>query len=97
MDIFVYREGSDKVEEGFSLDQLPALLQNDKLVIWVDMEAPSEADDRVLLDIFHFHPLTVEDCRANRHHPKVEEFPDYIYFIVHAVEGEFKSPRLSGP
>ena len=57
MDIFVYREGSDKVEEGFSLDQLPALLQNDKLVIWVDMEAPSEADDRVLLDIFHFFNL----------------------------------------
>ena len=95
MDIFVYREGSDKVEEGFSLDQLPALLQNDKLVIWVDMEAPSEADDRVLLDIFHFHPLTVEDCRANRHHPKVEEFPDYIYFIVHAVRTDASPERFN--
>jgi magnesium transporter len=39
----------------------------------------------VLLDVFKFHPLSVEDCRADRHHPKVEEFPGYIYFILHGV------------
>ena len=59
------------------------------------MEVPSEADDRVLLDIFRFHPLTVEDCRANRHHPKVEEFPDYLYFIVHAVRTDSSPDRLN--
>lgn len=58
MEIFVYREGSNEVQEGFTVAQLPELLQDDKAVIWVDMEAPSEADDRVLLDVFHFHPLT---------------------------------------
>ena len=47
MDIFVYREGSDKVEEGFVVDQLPELLKDDKAVIWVDIEAPAEADDHV--------------------------------------------------
>ena len=46
------------MQEGFTVAQLPELLQDDKAVIWVDMEAPSEADDRVLLDVFHFHPLT---------------------------------------
>jgi magnesium transporter len=85
MDIFVYREGSDQVEEGYTVKQIPELLKDEQTVFWVDIEAPSEADDQVLLDVFKFHPLTVEDCRLNRHHPKVEEFPDYIYFIVHAV------------
>jgi magnesium transporter len=85
MDIFVYRDGAGKVSEGFTPEQLPELLQDQKSVLWVDMESPSERDDRVLLDIFRFHPLTVEDCRANRHHPKIEEFPDYLYFIVHGV------------
>jgi len=95
MEIFVYPEGSDAVEEGFTVEQLPDLLKNEKAVFWVDMEGPSEADDRVLLDVFHFHPLTVEDCRANRHHPKVEEFPDYLYFIVHAVRTDSSSDRFN--
>jgi magnesium transporter len=95
MDIFVYREGVAKVEEGFTVEQLPGLLKDEKVVVWVDMQAPSEADDRVLLDIFQFHPLTVEDCRANRHHPKVEEFPDYIYFIVHAVRTDSSPDRFN--
>lgn len=95
MDIFLYREGANAVEEGFTVAQLPELLKDDKAVIWVDMEAPSRADDQVLLDVFHFHPLTVEDCRANRHHPKVEEFPDYIYFIVHAVRTDAGPDRFN--
>jgi len=95
MDIFVYREGSDRVEEGFTVDQIPQLLQDEKAVFWVDIEQPSEADDHLLLDTFHFHPLTVEDCRANRHHPKVEEFPDYIYFIVHAVRTDASPDRFN--
>jgi len=95
MDIFVYRHGANQIEEGLTVDQLPDLLDEEGLLLWVDMEAPSEADDHVLLDIFHFHPLTVEDCRANRHHPKVEEFPDYIYFIVHAVRTDSSSDRFN--
>jgi magnesium transporter len=85
MEILVYREGAHKVESGFTVEQLPELLQDEKAVIWVDMEEPTEADDRILLDVFHFHPLTVEDCRENRHYPKVEEFPNYVYFIIHGV------------
>ena len=95
MEIFVYREGAKRVEEGFTVEQLPSLLKEEKTIVWVDFEQPSEADDHVLLDIFRFHPLTVEDCRANRHHPKVEEFPDYIYFIVHAVRTDTSPDRFN--
>ena len=95
MDIFVYHEGANKVEEGFTVDQLPNLLRDKSKVIWVDMEQPTEEDDRVLLDIFHFHPLTVEDSRGIRHHPKVEEFPDYIYFIVHGVRADTSPDRFN--
>jgi magnesium transporter len=95
MDIFLYHEGTNAVAEGFTVDQLPELLKDDKALVWVDMEAPAEADDYVLLDIFRFHPLTVEDCRANRHHPKVEEFPDYLYFIVHAVRTDASPDRFN--
>lgn len=95
MEIFVYREDADKVEEGFTVEQLPELLKDKQLVIWVDMPSPTVDDENVLLNIFHFHPLTVEDCRENRHYPKIEEFADYIYFIVHGVRADTSSDRFN--
>src|ERR1700754_2678258 len=95
MEILVYRNGQQKINEGFTVEQLPELLQDQGAVIWVDMESPTEADERVLLDVFKFHPLTVEDCRENRHYPKVEEFPGYIYFIIHGVTANTSVDRFS--
>ncbi len=95
MEILVYRNGEHKITEGVTVDQLPELLQDRSAVIWVDMESPTEADERVLLDVFHFHPLTVEDCHENRHYPKVEEFPGYLYFIVHGVTADTSPDRFN--
>lgn len=88
MEIFVYREGAERVESGFTAEQLPELLKEEKGVIWIDMEAPTEADEQLLKNLFHFHPLTLEDCRETRNYPKVEEFPGYLYFIVHGVRAD---------
>ena len=95
MEILVYREASRKIEENWTAADLPELLKDNSAVIWVDMEAPTEADERVLLDVFKFHPLTVEDCRENRHYPKVEEFEGYLYFIVHGVTADISPERFN--
>lgn len=95
MEILVYRQGQNTVEEGFTVAQLPELLKDPSIVIWVDMDSPTEEDERVLLDVFHFHPLTVEDCHENRHYPKIEEFPGYLYFIVHGVRADTSPDRFN--
>ena len=95
MEILVYKRSQQKVETGIAVDQLPELLKDESAVIWVDMESPTEEDERVLLDVFKFHPLTVEDCHENRHYPKVEEFPGYIYFIVHGVRADTSPDRFN--
>jgi magnesium transporter len=96
MEIFVYRQGSEKVEEGFSSADLPALLAEKDSVIWVDLlgETPEQVEEarKLLLEVFQFHPLTVEDCIETRNQPKVEPFPDHIYFIVHGIK-----PGETGP
>jgi len=47
MEVFLYRNGSDKVEEGFSRDDLPALLADETNVVWVDLqgETPEHVED----------------------------------------------------
>lgn len=92
MEIFVYRRDAEKVEENFTAKDLPDLLADETNVVWVDLrgETPEEADEAkdVLLNVFKFHHLTVEDCMETRNQPKVEGFLDYIYFIVHGVKPE---------
>ena len=95
MEILVYRNGVPKIQENFTAADLPELLKDESAVIWVDMDKPTEADERVLLDVFKFHPLTVEDCRENRHYPKVEEFEDYLYFIVHGVTADISPEKFN--
>ncbi len=96
MEIFVYRKGAVKVEEGFSRDELPALLADETNVVWVDLqgeraECVEESKD-VLLNVFGFHRLTVEDCLETRNQPKVEAFDKYLYFIVHGIKSGETNP-----
>ena len=106
MEIFVYKKGADSVEEGFSRDDLPELLKDETNVVWVDLQGETaahveEAKD-VLLNVFGFHRLTVEDCLETRNQPKVEAFEKYLYFIVHGIKpgetnpGNFVTKELDG-
>ena len=81
--------------KNYTVADLPELLKDESAVIWIDMESPTEADEQVLIDVFKFHPLTVEDCRENRHYPKIEEFDSYIYFIVHGVTADISPDRFN--
>ncbi len=90
MEIFVCRDGSDHVEEGFLQEHLPELLADKSNVVWVDMRGESEEEKRqaaqILKDVFKFHHLTIEDSLETRNQPKIEVFPEYLYMIVHGVK-----------
>jgi magnesium transporter len=90
MEIFAYTEGAKEVRENVPVEELEVLLADEKTVVWVDLdirnrESLAEAE-RIYSEIFKFHKLTIEDCREARNQPKVEEFADYIFFIVHGVK-----------
>jgi magnesium transporter len=98
MEIFVYKDGANNIEEGFSAKDLPALLADQTNLVWVDFEVTEGSGvieaEQVLLKIFDFHYLTVEDCLETRNQPKVESFPEYIYFIMHGVKNETNSANF---
>ncbi|MCY7376776.1 MAG: magnesium/cobalt transporter CorA [Pyrinomonadaceae bacterium] len=92
MQIFVYRNGAGEVGEGFTAADLPGLLAEKTNVVWVDFlgETPDQREEakNILLNVFKFHHLTVEDCMETRNQPKLEAFPDYLYLIVHGIKSE---------
>jgi magnesium transporter len=54
--------------------------------LWVDLVAPTPDEQRLLTDVFAFHPLAVEDALSAVHHPKVETYDGYLYLILHRLE-----------
>ena len=94
MEIFVYHKDADQIEEGFPIEKLSALLAEKENLVWVDMEQPTEADNKILADIFHFHPLTIEDAIETRNHPKVEPYNNYLFMILHGVTRETNSTNF---
>ena len=74
---------------------IPTLLGDTTLFLWVDLENPTPGEAKfVLEDVFHFHPLSIEDCVKESPSPKVEEyspkeqdrFSPYLFMVIHAVD-----------
>jgi magnesium transporter len=52
---------------------------------WIDLEQPTPEEAAILKDTFHFHPLAIEDCLEDVHHPKLDEYDGYLFAIVHGI------------
>jgi len=74
---------------------MPTLLADTNLFLWVDLEKPTPEETKCILeDVFHFHPLSIEDCVMVSPAPKVEEylpregdmFSPYLFMVIHAVD-----------
>ena len=64
----------------------PAWLdQASDVTFWVDRSSPTPEEGCLLGDVFHFHPLSVEDALGAIHHPKIELYQGYLYLILHGI------------
>src|SRR3954469_10844988 len=81
--------------ENIPMFLMPTLLADTNLFLWVDLEKPTAEEAKMTLeDIFHFHPLSIEDCVMVSPSPKVEEyspkdedkFTPYLFMVIHAVD-----------
>jgi magnesium transporter len=55
-------------------------------VLWVDFEeTPAETDEPILLKVFGFHPLAVDDALQETHVPKLDDWVNYLYIVLEAI------------
>lgn len=54
---------------------------------WVDFSEPTDQENSLLRDFFHFHPLAVEDCLDELiERPKVDFYKNYLFFLLHSIQ-----------
>ena len=97
---FVFSQGK-LVSQDVGMDVLRLVLYDEGVQIWVDSEKPTAEENKMLLEgVFNFHPLAIEDCIEVSERPKVDDYENYIFMVIHAVDylqsmHEFRTSELN--
>ena len=54
----------------------------DGVFLWLDIDNPTEADFKLLSDVFKLHPLALKDSRKFGQRPKIEDYDDFTFLVV---------------
>jgi magnesium transporter len=77
------------------LSEYSRILEAQEGLLWVDFqESPPEDDEPILQGIFHFHPLAVDDALQESHVPKVDDWGEYLYIVMHAISFDRLNTRI---
>jgi magnesium transporter len=82
----VYYATDGQVRSDLKPEEIGAALRQPGGLLWVDLAGePDEVCQPLLLDTFGFHPLAVDDALDEAHVPKVDDWGEYLYLVLHGV------------
>jgi magnesium transporter len=50
---------------------------------WIHIEQPGPLERAWLAEHYDFHPLDLEDVMSRNQRPKIDEYPEYLFIILH--------------
>jgi magnesium transporter len=87
----LYRTHDGRLLSDLRTEDFTAALQDAQGLLWVDFAGePREVCQPILRETFGFHPLAVEDALEEAHVPKIDDWEEYVYMVLHAVVFEQK-------
>jgi len=72
--------------EEFPADAAAELLARPDGLVWVDIHSWDEEAERLLSNVFGFHPMAITESRNRNHIPRVHVYPNHVFIVVHAPE-----------
>ena len=61
---------------------------------WIQIESPRTADREWLEEHFAFHPLDYEDVYSRNNRPKLDQYDDYVFIVLHFPIFEKATSRM---
>jgi magnesium transporter len=61
---------------------------------WIDIVKPSKTEINMLKDEFDFHELLLEDCMTEHQRPKIDDYDDYCFIVLHLPRYKKELMRL---
>src|ERR671910_1777700 len=62
---------------------------------WINIDRPRPVDQSWLEERFEFHPLDYEDVLSRNQRPKVDEYDDYLFIVLHFPRYDKSVGRLN--
>jgi magnesium transporter len=94
----VYREGSGLVHLDWPPDQVEQAISDLDGTVWIDIQdiesACNDSVEAMLRDVFHFHPLAIEDALKDTHVPKIDDWNKYLYIVVDTLDFDPETDEL---
>jgi magnesium transporter len=82
----LYRTQDGQIRTDLSPGEFATALQDAGGLLWVNLASePPEVCEPILRETFGFHPLAVDDALEESHVPKVDDWGQYLYLVLHAV------------
>ena len=80
----VYERGRKRAD--IHTDDIRHWLQQPDCFVWVALHDPGAAELAQMQDEFGLHELAVEDARKGHQRPKIEEYGDSLFGVLHLLE-----------
>src|SRR5262245_6828832 len=80
----VYQEGKKLAD--IDLREIHTYLARPRCFVWVALKDATDAELEQMREEFDLHPLAVEDARHGHQRPKIEEYGDQLFVVLHTVE-----------
>lgn len=79
-----YQDGKKLLD--ISVEQISDYVQRPDCFVWVALKDPEPDELTKMQQEFHLHELAVEDANHGHQRPKIEEYGDSVFAVLHMVE-----------
>ncbi|MFG3548737.1 magnesium and cobalt transport protein CorA [Streptomyces sp. NPDC047725] len=80
-----YREGVRTPADGDPVDAVRRMREHGGGFLWLGLHEPTEREFAGIAELFHLHPLAVEDAIEAHQRPKVERYGDTLFAVFKTV------------
>jgi magnesium transporter len=68
------------------IEDISEYVKRPECFVWVAIKDPTAEEMTVMQEEFDLHPLAVEDALVGHQRPKIEEYGDSLFAVMHTVE-----------
>jgi magnesium transporter len=80
-----YNDNRSGIRYDLSRDEISGILASGEGTLWVDLDLRDPSEESILSEVFHFHPLAIEEATNPKSRVKLEEYDKYLLLIVRTV------------
>ena len=89
------RSSRSSAPEAAAPDEPNVEIVEDDGLRWINIERPGPLDRAWLEEHFVFHPLAYEDVSSRNQRPKIDDFGEYLFIVLHFPIFDKKVGRLN--